>query len=238
MLRDMRCMIFAVAVGGVLSGCALVEDKTIVNYVPAGQSTGEIPGAENVRLMFTASDRRTQYRDRVSTKKNGYGMEMARIVSTNDVVELTQTALQQEFKALGFIIGAGGLAVGVELQQFYANFKSGFFTGTAVAEVGFALRVKDASGASLYTQFYSAVGTIDNVMLASGENAKAALEKALGNAVREAVNDKALIQALLSTTPKSASTPRRGAWRGDRIPWPSPGPVVAALDHRMEPALT
>jgi uncharacterized lipoprotein len=227
-------MIVAITVGGILSGCALVEDKTPIDYVPAGQSVAEIPGAENVRLMFTASDRRTQYGDRVSTKKNGYGMEMARIVSTNDVVELTRTALQQEFKALGFAIGEGGLVVGVELQQFYAHFKSGFFSGTAVAEVGFALRVKDAAGALLYMQFYSAVGTVDDVMLASGTNAKAALEKALGNAVKEAINDKALIQALLSTTSKSVNAPRRGASRSDRALWPSPGRATAAFGERFD----
>jgi hypothetical protein len=100
--------------------------------------------------------------------------------------------------------------------------------------------VKDAAGASLYTQFYSAVGTVDNIMRASGENARAALEKALGLAVKEAVNDKALIQVLLSKNSRSVNTPRRGASRGERITWPPSGPsvVVVALGLPMEPAQT
>lgn len=211
---DLLRMIAAITAVCFLSGCALTEDKTTVAYVPASPSAGALPGAESVMLLFTATDKRTQYKDRISTKKNGYGMEMARIVPTNDVADLTRSALEQEFKALGFSIGAGGLTVGVELQNFYTNFKAGILSGTAVAEVGFALRVKDVTGASLYTQFYSGAGTVDNVMLASGENAKAAVEKALGNAVQEAVGDKALLQVLLSARPKPAGAPVRGASHG------------------------
>jgi uncharacterized lipoprotein YajG len=172
-------MIAAVTAVCFLSGCALTEDKTTVAYVPAGPSADTRPGPEGVTLSFTASDKRVQYGDRISTKKNGYGMEMARIVSANDVVELTRTALQQEFKAVGFNIGTSGVVIGVELQTFYTDFKSGFFSGTAVAQVGFAHRIKDAVGVPLYMQVYSATGTIDGVHLASGENAKAAVEKAL-----------------------------------------------------------
>jgi hypothetical protein len=43
------------------------------------------PGASGITIAVKASDERTTYRDRVSSKKNGYGMEMAPIVATNDV---------------------------------------------------------------------------------------------------------------------------------------------------------
>ncbi len=195
--------------------CALIPDKTTVAYVPAGPGAGTLPGAESVTLSFVASDKRVQYGDRISTKKNGYGMEMARIVSTNDVVELTRIALQQEFKALGFNIGTGGLVIGVELQTFYTDFKSGFLSGTAVAQVGFTLRIKDVAGTLVYVQIYNATGTVDGVHLASGENAKLAVEKALANAVKDAISDKALLQALLSAKAKSAGAPVRGASRGE-----------------------
>ena len=234
MRLDLLRMIAAIAAVCFLSGCALTEDKTTVAYVPTDPGASTLPGAESVTLSFIASDKRVQYGDRISTKKNGYGMEMARIVSTNDVVELTRTALQQEFKALGFNIGTGGAVVGVELQTFYTDFKSGFFSGTAVAQVGFTLRIKDAAGSLIYAQIYNATGTVDGVHLASGENAKLAVEKALVNAVKDAVSDKALLQALLSTKAKSASAPVRGASRGDAERGLTVNPIVVTSLIRLE----
>ncbi|HYC64927.1 MAG TPA: YajG family lipoprotein, partial [Reyranellaceae bacterium] len=152
-----------------------------------------------------------QYADRISTKKNTYGMEMARIVASNDVPTVVRQALEQELRLLGFRIEAGGMPVGVELQNFYNNFKVGFFSGDAVAEVAFAVKVRDAGGALVYSQFYSATETEANIMLASGENAKKALEKALASAVKRAIEDRALQQALLATRPAQPQQRRVGS---------------------------
>jgi len=135
-------------------------------------------------------------------------MELAKIVSTNDVPTLVRDAVEREFKSQGFNIGGNGLAVSVELQNFYNNFKVGLFAGDAEAEVAFGIKVRSADGASLYTQFYSATGVVENVMRASGENAKAALEKALTAAVKKMAEDKALQAALLSTSARSSKLGR------------------------------
>lgn len=202
----------AVATAWALSACALAEDKVPVDYVPAaGQDAGALAGAADVAIVLTATDQRTQYADRISTKKNGYGMEMARILATNDVVDLVRGALERELKALGFRTDAGGLPVGVELQNFYNNFKVGFFSGDAVAEVAFVLKVRDPGGALLFSQLYSATGTEANIQLASGENAKAALQKALTAAIRAAIDDQALRQALLSARPRQPAPARRSS---------------------------
>jgi uncharacterized lipoprotein YajG len=201
-------VIAAVIVAWITAGCALTEDKVPVDYVSGSSTPAPLAGAASVTLSLTASDKRQQYADRIGTKKNGYGMEMAKIVAANDVPTLVRSAVEREFKAQGFSIGSDGLAVTIELQNFYNNFKVGIFSSTAEAEVAFGVRVRNAAGASLYTQFYSATGTVDNVMLATGENAKAALEKALTSAVKQMADDKALQAALLSAAPKDSRTGR------------------------------
>jgi uncharacterized lipoprotein len=205
----MRRSIFAVVAAGLMVGCALSEDKVPVDYVPDPTPRASVAGAEGVTLSLTAADKRTQYNDRIGTKKNAYGMEMARIVSTNNVVDLVRTSLEQELKAEGFRIGQGGAAVTVEVQNFYNNFQIGLFAGTAVAEVTFTVKLRSASGALLYQNAYTATGAVDNVMLASGVNAKAAVEKALTAAVKLAADDAELRKVLLSTQPQAGPTGAR-----------------------------
>ena len=103
----------------------------------------------------------------------------------------------------GFAIGPNGPSVTVELQNFYNNFRIGLATGFAVADVALAVKVRNAGGALVYSQTYDA--SISNeVFLASGENAKAALEKALTVATRKIVDDRALQEALLAARPAPA----------------------------------
>jgi len=187
-----------------LAGCALTEDKVPLDYVSEVTTPTVSPRADEVTLTLSAQDNRAQYRDRVSNKKNGYGMEMARIVSTNDVVDLVRGSVERELKAQGFRIGSGGVAIMVELQNFYNNFQVGLVTGTAVADVSFGLKVRDASGALLYSRNYSGSERIDNIMLMTGDNAKAALQKALAYAVKQVADDAALRQALLATRARNS----------------------------------
>ena len=193
-----RAAICAV-VAGLLSACALSEDKVPVDYIPNTAVT-PVGGATAVSLTVTGVDQRTQYVDRIGTKKNGYGMEMARIVATNDVVQLVRGAVERELKAQGFAIGPGGLAVTVELQNFYNNFRLGVANGNAVADVALALKVRNAAGALVYSQLYDATATVE-VFLASGANAKDALQKALTLATRKIIEDRALQEALLAARP-------------------------------------
>jgi uncharacterized lipoprotein YajG len=197
----------AVVAAGLLSACALSEDKVPVDYIPNAGVT-PVTGADAVSLTVTGVDRRTQYTDRISTKKNGYGMEMARIVATNDVVEVVRSGVERELKAQGYAIGPSGLSVTVELQNFYNNFRLGLMQGGAVADVAVALKVRNAAGALIYSQLYDA-STTNDVFMASGDNAKASLQRALTMTTLKIVEDKALQAALLSARP--AAPARTGA---------------------------
>jgi uncharacterized lipoprotein YajG len=149
MKRGVLRAVVAVLAAGLLSACALSEDKVPVDYIP---NTGVAPvtGAEAISLTVTGADRRTQYTDRISTKKNGYGMEMARIIATNDVVEVVRGGIERELRAQGYVIGPSGLSVTVELQNFYNNFRVGLVAGGAVADVAIALKVRNAAGTLIY----------------------------------------------------------------------------------------
>jgi uncharacterized lipoprotein YajG len=209
-MRGILRAALAVLAAGSLAACALSEDKVPVDYL-ANAGVMPVAGAEAVTLTVTGADRRTQYMDRIGTKKNGYGMEMARIVSTNDVVELVRGAVELELKAQGFAIGANGLSVTVELQNFYNNFRLGLVQGSAVADVALAVKVRNAAGALLYSQLYDATASND-VFMASGTNAREALQKALAVATRKIVDDRALQAALLSARPAApGATRNRGA---------------------------
>jgi uncharacterized lipoprotein len=192
-----------------LAACALSEDKVPVDYIPDASPRAALPAAQGMTISVNAVDKRSQYADRIGTKKNGYGMEMARIVATNDVIALVRGAFEQEFKAQGFQVGAGGTAVSIEVQNFYNNFRLGLMAGTGEAEVSFSVKVRDRSGTLLYQQFYAGTGTVEGVMLASGTNAKLAVEKALTAAVKLAFADAELQKALLSTRPQPAATSGR-----------------------------
>jgi uncharacterized lipoprotein len=147
-------------------------------------------------IALAATDGRTTYRDRVSTKKNGYGMEMAPIVASNDIAQSVAAAIQQELTAEGYKIGPGHARIEIEVVKFYNDFKPGFFSGDAVADVALNVKVVAASGELIYAKYYDGGGTEPNIMMYGGDNARAALIKAFGNTIHSVVSDPALQQAL------------------------------------------
>ncbi len=67
-----------------LNACALTVDTIDVQY-ESGPAARIVPAEDSVVVDLDVQDVRTSYLDRVSSKKNGYGMEMAAIVSKRDV---------------------------------------------------------------------------------------------------------------------------------------------------------
>lgn len=186
-----------------LSGCALTVDKIDVAY-QAPANLGQVAGAKNVTVQVAATDARTSYQDRVSSKKNGYGMEMAAIVATNDVVQTTGQAIEKELSAMGFAIGPNGATINVKVVKFYNDFKTGIFSGDAVAEVILDVSVQDAGKNILYAKTYTGTGINKDIMVMGGSSAQPALVNALGDVVKGVVDDPELQRVLL----KSAATPK------------------------------
>ena len=176
------------------TGCALTKDYVSLQYVPDPSPT-RVEGAEKAQVMVSTVDSRT-VKDRVSSKKNGYGMEMAPIIATNDIPTLFQQALETELEHMGFKKGPGANLI-CDVTKFYNDFKIGFWAGDAAADVMINLQVKDSQGQLLYAKSFSAEGRKENIQLAGGNNAKAALEAGLAEVVRKAVRDPELSAALM-----------------------------------------
>lgn len=177
-----------------ITGCALTEDHIRLSYVPQ-QNVSRIAGAENVPVRTTVTDDRA-IKDKVSCKKNGYGMEMAAIVADDNVTNVIRSAIELELESRGFPVKTNGVPILINLSKYYSDFKIGFWSGTAAAEVTMEVQVKDTKGNYMFSKLLTGEGTEPNCQLASGSNAKLALDAALQDAVDRLFKDKAFIEAL------------------------------------------
>lgn len=194
-----------VAVAG-LSGCALTTEQVELNYVQQADAA-RIAGAENVSVNVQVTDQRLD-KSKISSKKNGYGMEMAPITAAEDVAVTVRKAIEKELQARGFQLGseAALVKIAADLTRFYNDHKMGFFAGDAVADLNMSVIVKSNSGALLYSKQIVAQGMEKNTQLASGKNARIALERALENGMKTLFEDRAFVSALLVSTESQAAS--------------------------------
>ena len=185
-----------IAIASIFTGCALTEDKIDIPYQGRGNIT-VVDGADKVNVEVKNEDKRTVFKDRVGAKKNGYGMEMAKIVPSNDVAKTFSDAVLFELENLGFKNGTGGKVVKVELIRFYNDFKMGFFAGDAVADGLINIVVTNEKNEVIFTKSFEGGGIYPNIQLALGENAREALIKAMTDIVGKVAQDKDLHAALL-----------------------------------------
>jgi uncharacterized lipoprotein len=111
-----------------LNACALTVDTIDIAYKP-GPAARIVPAQESVVVDLDVQDARTSYLDRVSSKKNGYGMEMAAIVSKRDVRSMVIDAFRTELERRGFSVGESPISIKTRIHKFYSDFKVGFFSG-------------------------------------------------------------------------------------------------------------
>ena len=189
-----------------LSGCALTTDRIELRYNQQ-QGVTQVLGANNVSVNVQVTDQR-QDKSKVSSKKNGFGMEMAPILAIEDVAVTVRRSIEQELRSRGFQLGSDTALVRIaaDLTRFYNDHKVGFFAGDAIADLNMSVTVKSKNGEQLYSRQVNAQGVEPNTQLMSGENAKLALNRALENSMRALFEDQAFLSALVaSSASKSAS---------------------------------
>ncbi|SEH25806.1 YajG family lipoprotein [Magnetospirillum fulvum] len=191
----MRLLAILVASLG-LSACALTVDSIDVPY-QAGANLSVVEGASDAKVQVSGIEGRTVYKDRVSVKKNGYGMEMADIVASNDIPKTIASAVEKELSSLGYAIGPGGSKVEVQVTRFYNDFKIGMFSGDAIADASAIVKVIGPDGKNAFIKHYEAGGIEENIQLTMGSNARQALIKAMRNLVAAIINDKDLQTAII-----------------------------------------
>lgn len=193
-----RILVIACVVVTSLSGCALTTDRIELQYNQQ-QGVSQISGANNVSINVQVTDQR-QDKSKVSSKKNGFGMEMAPILASEDVAITVRRAIEQELRARGFQLGSDAALVQIvaDLTRFYNDHKTGFFAGDAVADLNMSVTVKSKKGDLLYTRQVIAQGIEPNTQLMSGENARLALNRALENSMKSLFEDQAFLSALVA----------------------------------------
>jgi uncharacterized lipoprotein len=200
--RKLVVACFAVAC---LSGCALTVDRIDLQY---SQQPGVSPiaGADKVVIDVKVTDHRPD-KSKVSSKKNGFGMEMAPIVANEDVAITIRKAMEQELRARGFKLAAEAALVQIaaDLTRFYNDHKTGFFAGDAIADLNLSVNVKAKAGGLLYSRQIVAQGVEPNTQLMSGENARLALDRALDNGMKALFGDQEFLAALVASSGAVAS---------------------------------
>ncbi len=174
-----------------LAGCATTEDIVQIKYAPT--SASRIADARPVAL--TVVDGRTADRTRISTKINGYGMEMAAIRSAQDVSDVVREAAAKEFQQRGFNIEASGLAVTLTVTRFYNQYSTGLLSGSADGTVDLTVSISDRAGGQIYQNTYAGASNMQ-IALANGSNAAESVANALNSAFHKMFGDPAFIAVL------------------------------------------
>ena len=194
----MRGIVFSLFLLVLCSGCAFTVDREDVNYIASSTPVTPVIGAAGTTVQVATVDRRSGDPLQISSKKNGYGMEMAAIVSNRPIGDIIQDAISSELRRRGFTVGASPLIITAEVVRFRSNFETGFFSADSRADVTISVQVRSATGAIAYTRTISGEARETGVQIMGGKNAKASLEKALPDAIDRLMADPAFIQALVS----------------------------------------
>jgi len=192
-----RKLLMATAAAAALSGCALTTDRVNLEYTPQA-GVAPVAGAHNVMISLQVTDHRPD-KSKVSSKKNSFGMEMAPIVANEDVAVTIRKAIDVELRARGFQLADGArVRLAAEVTRFWNDHKIGFFAGDAMADLNMTVSVRSKSGEQVYARQISAQGIEANTQLASGDNAKLALDRSLASAMKTLFDDRAFLSALLA----------------------------------------
>jgi uncharacterized lipoprotein YajG len=191
-------------------GCAFTKDYLTLQYVPEANARKH-PGAETISVNVSVVDERrldAKPPNQVSCKKNGFGMEMAQILAKNDVMSVVREAFATELRNRGFKIGNGGAKLNVKVVAFWNDFKMGAWSGSAVGEVIVTAQVEGPMSNIVHIQSVTGRFTEKGIQLASGANAKIALDGALQDAVLQVMKKVEFFNALVqSGTPATAPAP-------------------------------
>ncbi len=189
----------AVAAGALalLAGCALTPETIVLGPAPLAGAT-PVAAARGVPLAVNVMDLRPR-QDRVSTKKNSHGHELAPIRASQAVTLTVQQAIETELRARGFAVQPGSqpTVVAVELTQLVNEFTVYFVSVEAVAQVQMTVTVRGADGAPRYRRVIRGEGFDPKLQMVTGTNAALVLNKGLEDAMKALFADADFTAALL-----------------------------------------
>jgi uncharacterized lipoprotein len=183
-----------------LSGCAFTTDRVNIAYTPKVGVT-PVKEASNIVIGLRLKDERQEKSNKVSSKKNAFGVETAPILANEEITLTFRRGLEQELRARGFKIGDDALVyVDANIIKFWNDFKIGFFAGDSVAELNMSILVRGVNGQVHYSKIITTEGVEPNIQLMTGDNAKIALDIALTNGINQLFEDSVFIQRLIESS--------------------------------------
>ena len=107
--------------------------------------TGLLSEATASVVSVAATDARDgDKRDRIGDKRNGYGMVMGKIGTTEPVESVVKRVVGETFSANGHTVSeSAGLAVETEVTNFWFDYKTGLVTVEFFGDIQVLLTVKD-----------------------------------------------------------------------------------------------
>src|SRR5258708_35592813 len=106
---------------------------TLFRSYNSQQGVARIPGAGDVTVDVQVNDVRPD-KSKVSSKKNGFGMEMAPIIATEDVAVTIRGANEKELQGRGVKLGADSTGEnGGDITRLLDDHQTGGFFGDAIS---------------------------------------------------------------------------------------------------------
>lgn len=190
-----------------LPGCESLHVDRITLQHTQKNGVDVVPGAANISVIVKANDRRDYLAPGISRKlgkavvgygRNGLGEGTYPDIIVTEPVELTlKRSIEDELRARGFRIDPNSsLLIDIDINTFFNDYKVGFIRSDSVADLNFDVKVTSKNGRVLYLRRIAEQGHKDWASTMSGEDARAALNKALDNGLNALFSDGAFMSAL------------------------------------------
>lgn len=142
-----------------LSACALGASNVTLaksqNYLVKPALLTEAP-SRKIAITQVTDAREEATRDRIGDKRNGYGMVMGTIVSTEPVTDTVKKVIADTFTANKHTVvadpAAANLKVEAVVNKFWFDYKTGLIDVEFFADVQTRLSVKDAAGTEVFAK--------------------------------------------------------------------------------------
>jgi hypothetical protein len=142
-----------------LSACALGASNVTLGksqaYLVKPALLSEAP-SRTIAITEVTDAREEATRDRIGDKRNGYGMVMGTIVTTEPVTDTVKKVIAETFTANKHTVvadpAAANLKVEAKVTKFWFDYKTGLIDVEFFADVQTRLSVKDASNTEIFAK--------------------------------------------------------------------------------------
>lgn len=188
------------AVAPFVSGCALTTANVTLQYqeMPTSHS---LPYGTQLQIPVVVqlfADERPQ--KALGTKKNGYGMETAGVVSDDDLAKLLTDSIKKELARSRYrVLESHPDAITIEgkINRFWVAPEIGFFSHTVEGQSEVSLQLKESPNARpSWSNIYTVYNVSDDLMAVLDSDFQERVDVTFRDIVQKIVTDQELHRAL------------------------------------------